>query len=219
LVNQGFLNLSSEEQNRIIDAALDEFADKDFEAASLNSIIAKAGISKGSMYHYFANKEDLYLYIIDKVLKMKELFLRQALAESGKPLVEMSFFESLEFQMLASVDFAVQHYRQHQFSIRLQSMAEGPLKERLMGDLNRAFEDYVKIMVDEAIRAGEIRDDFDRDFVIRILKFTLMHFVDIYPDYKNNIVDDSEALKEEARKLSTFLKKGLQKDSKKEELK
>ena len=219
MVKQGFLNLAPEEKNRIIDAALDEFAGKDFEAASLNSIIAKAEISKGSMYHYFASKEDLYFYIIKQILKTKEDFLNQAFAESEKPLAEMSFFENLEFQMLASVDFAVQHYRLHQLSIRLQNMAEGALKEKLIGDLNRAFEGYVKDMVDEAIRAGEIRDDFDRVFVIRILKFTLMHFIDIYPDSANFNPKDSEALKEETRKLSAFLKKGLQKDSGKEDIK
>jgi hypothetical protein len=73
-------------------------------------------------------------------------------------------------------------------------------------------------MVDEAMQAGEIRDDFDRDFVICILKFTLMHFVDIYPDSKNFVIKDSEALKGEALKLSAFLKKGLQKQSSKEDL-
>ena len=218
MVKQGFLNLTSEEKQKIIDAALDEFADKDFEAASLNSIIAKAGISKGSMYHYFDNKEDLYLYLINKTMKQKEIFLKEALAQAGKPLTEMSFFENLEFQMLASVDFAVQHYRKHQLGIRLQNMAEGSLKERLIGDLNMAFEGYIENMVDEAMRAGEIRNDFDSDFVIRILKFTLMHFVDIYPDSKNLSADDSEALKEETRKLSTFLKKGLQQYNSKEDL-
>ncbi len=219
MVNQGFLNLTTEEQKNIIDAALDEFADKDFEAASLNNIIAKAGISKGSMYHYFANKEDLYLYIIDQILETKENFLNQALTASEKPLKEMSFFESLEFQMLASVDFAAQHYREHQLSIRLQTMAEGPLKERLIGDLTRAFEDYVKNMVDKAMKLGEIRDEFDKGFVIRILKCTLMHFVDIYPESKNLVVQDSKALKKEARKLSAFLRKGLQRESNEEESK
>ena len=219
MVKQGFLNLTDDEQTKIIDAALDEFASKDFEAASLNSIIAKAGISKGSMYHYFANKEDLYFYIIDQIMKTKEEFLNHALAGSEKSLAEMSFFENLEFQMLASVDFAAQYYREHQLSIRLQTMADGPLKERLFGDLDRAFEDYVKSMVDEAMKAGEIRDEFDKGFVIRILRFTLMHFVDIYPESKNLVVQDSEALKEEARKLSAFLRKGLQKESKEEESK
>jgi len=219
MVKQGFLNLTADEQNTIIDAALDEFAGKDFEAASLNSIIAKAGISKGSMYHYFASKEALYVYIINQIMKTKEKFLSHALTLSDKPLAEMSFFENLEFQMLASVDFAAQHYREHQLSIRLQTMAEGSLKDRLTGKLTGAFEDYVENMVDEAMKAGEIRDDFDKGFVMRILKFTLMHFVDIYPASKNFVVEESEALKEEARKLSAFLRKGLQKDGNKEESK
>jgi len=219
VVKQGFLNLTAEEQSRIIDAALDEFAEKDFETASLNNIIARAGISKGSMYHYFANKEDLYCYLIGRILEDKEIFLKQALEGLDRPLVEMSFFENLEFQMLASVDFAMQYYREHQLSVHLQSMAEGPMKERLFGDLTRAFEEYVKKMVDEAMLAGEIRDDFDSDFVIRILKFTLMHFIDIYPDFKDFMGGDSGALKAEALKLSAFLKKGLQKCSSKEEQK
>jgi TetR/AcrR family transcriptional regulator len=219
LVKQGFLNLTQEEQNRVINAALNEFAEKDFETASLNNIIARAGISKGSMYHYFANKEDLYSYLIKRVLDTKEKFLKEALAGLGKPLSEMSFFENLECQMVASVDFAVKYYREHQISVHLQNMAEGPFKERLFGDLSRAFEDYVKVMVDEAIKAGEIRDDFDRNFVIRILKFTLLHFIDIYPDFEDFMIGDSKALKEETLKLSAFLKNGLQKDQAKEESK
>jgi TetR/AcrR family transcriptional regulator len=218
LVKQGFLNLTAEEQNRVIDAALDEFAEKDYEAASLNNIIARAGISKGSMYHYFANKEDLYDYLIEKIMATKETFLKNALVELSKPPSEMSFFENLEYQMVASVDFAMQHYREHQLSVLLQSMAEGPLKERLFGDLDQAFEDYIKTMVDEAITAGEIRDDFDKGFVIRILKFTLLHFIDIYPDFEKLMADDSKALKAETLKLSAFLKKGLQKHSDKENL-
>ncbi len=218
MVKQGFLNLTKEEQDRIIEAALDEFAEKDFESASLNNIIARAGISKGSMYHYFNNKEDLYLYVIEYAKAVKSQFLGSALEQSGKALTEMSFFENLEFQMLASVDFALQHYRHHQFGLRLQSMAEGPLRERLFGDLDRAFEEHVIQMVEDAISAGEIRVDFDRDFVIRILKFTLMRFTDIYPDYREFSADNQEALKEETRKLSLFLKKGLQKRNSEEDM-
>lgn len=216
MVKQGFLNLTAEEQSRVINAALNEFAEKDFEAASLNNIIVRAGISKGSMYHYFANKEDLYTYIINRVLDTKEKFLKEALAGLGKPLSEMSFFENLEFQMVASVDFAVQYYREHQLSVHLQNMAEGPFKERLFGNLSRAFEVYVQVMVDEAIKAGEIRDNFDRGFVIRILKYTLLHFIDIYPDFADFMIDDSRALKAETLKLAAFLKNGLQNDKDRE---
>ena len=42
---------------QILDAALDLFAEFGYEAASTNRIAAKAGISPGSLYQFFANKE------------------------------------------------------------------------------------------------------------------------------------------------------------------
>lgn len=59
-----FENLDPEKQEQILDAAADEFAAKGFESASINQIIQKAGISKGSMYYYFEDKRDLYDTVI-----------------------------------------------------------------------------------------------------------------------------------------------------------
>lgn len=47
--------------NSIITAAIEEFLDKGYEGASINSIAMKAGVSKGGFYHHFANKEVLLL--------------------------------------------------------------------------------------------------------------------------------------------------------------
>lgn len=41
----------------ILDAALDLFAETGYERTSTNAIAARAGISPGSLYQYFANKE------------------------------------------------------------------------------------------------------------------------------------------------------------------
>lgn len=68
------------------------------------------------------------------------------------------------------------------------------------------------------LSAGEIRDDFDRVFVIRILKFNLLHFIDIYPDFEAFMADDSRALQAETLKLSAFLKNGLAKNNGEENL-
>jgi TetR/AcrR family transcriptional regulator len=40
-------------KDQLILEALKEFAEKGFDAASLNQIIKGAGISKGSFYHHF----------------------------------------------------------------------------------------------------------------------------------------------------------------------
>lgn len=52
-------------KNKILASALVEFSEKPFNEASLNKIIERASISKGIIYHYFKNKDDLYLSCID----------------------------------------------------------------------------------------------------------------------------------------------------------
>lgn len=58
-----FLNLASEKQDRILNAALKEFAQKGYQKASTNEIVKEAGISKGLLFHYFSNKKDMYLFL------------------------------------------------------------------------------------------------------------------------------------------------------------
>lgn len=60
-----FLNLDSEKQNRILNAAINEFAEKGYENASTNDIVKEAGISKGLLFHYFKNKKQLFLFLYD----------------------------------------------------------------------------------------------------------------------------------------------------------
>ena len=48
-------------KTRILDVSKQEFATHGYEGASYNKIIQKIGISKGSMYYYFENKEDLFI--------------------------------------------------------------------------------------------------------------------------------------------------------------
>ena len=59
-----FAKLPPDQQAALLDAALAEFAENGYEAASLNRVIAKVGVSKGALYYYFDGKEDLYAEVI-----------------------------------------------------------------------------------------------------------------------------------------------------------
>lgn len=67
LPTQTFFNLSEEKRNRLIYAATEEFSEKSLNQASINMIIKKASVSRGSFYQYFENKEDLFFYIMKLV--------------------------------------------------------------------------------------------------------------------------------------------------------
>ncbi len=48
----------------IVAAALEVFAERGFAAARLDDIAARAGVSKGALYLYFATKEDLFRAVV-----------------------------------------------------------------------------------------------------------------------------------------------------------
>jgi AcrR family transcriptional regulator len=54
-----FDKLDPERREGILAAAAEEFAERGYNAASLNRVVDAAGISKGSLYYYFDDKADL----------------------------------------------------------------------------------------------------------------------------------------------------------------
>jgi TetR/AcrR family transcriptional regulator len=52
-------------RNRILDSAIKEFAINGYDGASMNSICSGNGVSKGIIYHYFKDKDELYLTCVE----------------------------------------------------------------------------------------------------------------------------------------------------------
>jgi AcrR family transcriptional regulator len=77
-----FSNLDPAKQESILQAAGDEFAKKGYEAASINRIILRSGMSKGSVYYYFEDKADLFATVMERGTK-------RLLAEIGWPALEV----------------------------------------------------------------------------------------------------------------------------------
>lgn len=67
-MTQKFLELDDAKQQRIINAALAEFT-KGYDHASTNAIVKGAGISKGLLFHYFGNKQSLFLFLYNYAIQ------------------------------------------------------------------------------------------------------------------------------------------------------
>lgn len=59
-----FHKLDPHKREGILSTAAQEFAQLGYEAASLNQIIARSEISKGSFYYYFEDKLDLFAAVV-----------------------------------------------------------------------------------------------------------------------------------------------------------
>ncbi|MBI2314182.1 MAG: TetR/AcrR family transcriptional regulator [Betaproteobacteria bacterium] len=54
--------------SELVDAALDLFVERGFAATRLEDVAARAGVSKGTVYLYFPNKEELFKAVIRQAL-------------------------------------------------------------------------------------------------------------------------------------------------------
>ena len=59
-----FFNLPPEKQAKLLRAAVGEFSQKPYGEVPLSRIIAGAGIPRGSLYQYFSDKTDLFIYVL-----------------------------------------------------------------------------------------------------------------------------------------------------------
>ena len=57
-------------EDKILDAALEIFADCGFKGATIDQIASRAGMSKPNLLYYFRRKRDLYVAVLERTLDM-----------------------------------------------------------------------------------------------------------------------------------------------------
>jgi AcrR family transcriptional regulator len=88
-------------RTRILDAAQEIVLSKGFSGASIDEIIAAAGITKGGFFYHFRGKADLARELMRRYLEQDELFFR-AIIDRADELVEDPLQRALLFLKLFS---------------------------------------------------------------------------------------------------------------------
>lgn len=83
-----FLELNEEKRAKIIGASMAEFAQCGYANGSTNRIVRNAGISKGSLFKYFQNKDELYFYILDAAVQELTVSLEREVYAYSRDLFE-----------------------------------------------------------------------------------------------------------------------------------
>lgn len=89
MCTETFLRLPEEKRNRFLDAAWEEFTAVPYSNASINKIIQRAGIPRGSFYQYFADKSDLFGYLLENMRKSFSMGYGELLSQAGGDIFAM----------------------------------------------------------------------------------------------------------------------------------
>ena len=165
-----FKNLEHEKRQRILDAAVDEFARHGFRQASVNQMVQRLGIAKGSIFQYFGSKEGLFRLIFDYAVDLVRHSLRRVKQET----VESDFMERMRRSLLMGIRFIQQHPRIYQIYLKMLFQEDFPWRNEFLQQVHLFSAEYLKPLVEDGIAKGELRSDLDVDMTV--------FFLDALPD-------------------------------------
>jgi AcrR family transcriptional regulator len=160
-----FDNLPPAKRQAIIDLAVAEFAENSYRIASLSRIVARAGIAKGSIYQYFENKQDLYLFILDYAAQHQ----LELLHAQTPPDPEIGFFALLRWQMQASIQVGLAAplltrlmYRAVTDDLRFHN--------EVTRRLQTAGEAHLQALLASGVERGQIKPELDLELAAFVLQ-------------------------------------------------
>lgn len=183
---------------KIIAAAEKLFADHGFDAVSMHAIASAAGISKANIYHYFSNKDALYLAVLQGAGASLRALLQEVVDNNGSASDALRHFAVRHLQHLLA--------RPRLIRLFLRELLEkGEPRARDLADAGLAdlFASLVQILQLGQER-GELRPDFDPALVVTMLlganmiffqsrdllrQYPTVSFVDLPEEYDRAMVD------------------------------
>ena len=200
-----FLELDSEKQQRIIDAALTEFAEYGYENGSTNRIVKNCGISKGSLFKYFENKEELYFYLIDTVSAQMAEEMRFDVSRLSRDLYE----RVIEYSV-AEISWYVTKPVKGRFLIGVASETGSDIGRKIVERYGDKSTDIYEALLKGVDMSGRSNS---RQEITDILRWVLMGFNSSFLKSIAGRDDDIEALKKsyikQLKGYLSVLKKGL----------
>lgn len=194
-----FTELDSEKQERILDAALKEFAEYGYENGSTNRIVKNCGISKGSLFKYFENKEDLYFYLIDTVSAEMAEETRVDIEKLSKDLYE----RVIEYSV-TEISWYVTNPVKGRFMIGIASETGSDIGRKIIERYGEKSTDIYETLLKGVDISGL---HSSRKEITDILRWVLMGFNNSFLMSIAGSSDDIETLKKSyLKQLKTHLK-------------
>ena len=169
-----YFNLPEVQQRQILDISYTEFVRNAYEKASLNNIIKKIGIAKGSFYRYFVDKFDLYKFLIDHLNQSNisnfEIFSRRN---------NQNIYNVFKEYLLMAYDFDKKEPKYSAFLYMVNRNRSTPALDRLVLE----YESKTKELFTELLRNFYSDNRIAQPENIEFLAYNLQHFLNGIIDY------------------------------------
>ena len=156
----------------VIEAAEAEFGAHGFSRGSLNVIARRAGVAKGSLFQYFADKRDLYAFIADigsqRVRSYMEDLIREL--DPSRP-----FFEFLTGLLDGWVAYFADHPHERALHAAATLEVDTDARISVRSVIHRHYLEVLRPLVRDAQARGDLSKDSDIDAFLSLLLLIFPH--------------------------------------------
>ncbi|MDD4730371.1 MAG: TetR/AcrR family transcriptional regulator [Desulfovibrio sp.] len=158
-----FENLAPEKQERVLDTAVEEFAQHGFHQASVNRMVKQLGIAKGSLFKYFGSKEGLFQHVFEHAVDLFKGPLKAARNAEGDT------FDRLRLSLMAGLEFVQQHPRLYRIYLKVLFQENVPFREPFLQQVRGYSAKFLRPLLEDGMRRGELRADLDLDMAVFLI--------------------------------------------------
>jgi AcrR family transcriptional regulator len=156
----------------VVEAAEAEFGAHGFSGGSLNVIARRAGVAKGSLFQYFADKRDLYAFIADVVSQRVRTYMEDRIRQLDP---SRPFFDFLTDWLDVWVAYFADH--PHERAVHAAASLEVDTDARISvrSVIHRHYLEVLRPLVRDAQVRGDFRKDADLDALLSLLMLIFPH--------------------------------------------
>jgi TetR/AcrR family transcriptional regulator len=171
-----FHKIDEGKKQKILDTAVEEFSLHGFREASVNRMVSRLGIAKGSLFQYFGSKEGMFHFIFHYAVELVRGSLRQVKRETA----EADFFERIRQSILAGIRFIERHPRVYRIYLKMIFQEDFPLRAEFLEQVHLFSAEYLRPIVEAGIARGELRQGLDVDMAVFTLDALMDRFLQAY---------------------------------------
>ncbi len=210
---ESFEKLSYDKRRKITDICIEEFSKYGYQKASTNTMVEKAGISKGILFHYFGSKKRLFLYILDFASNDFYSKVKKCIGDSyTKDILErVKLFTLAKFKASSAVPQSYNELISRTFLSAPRGL-EKEIQERYIKYYNDA-----KSLYFEDIDFNRFREDINIEKTIEMIFFVLEginhKYLKKFEGKASNIINDFDAINKELDEYLDILRKSFYKNN------
>jgi len=169
---QTFFNLPDKKKKKIINSAMKEFSEKSFKKVTIDNIVERADIPKGSFYAYFKNKEDIYHHLYDLMLQEKKKELKSIMVILDK----MTFSDFMRHMFLKGIEFDLEKQELSSLREKFFLKTSQDLREEIIDDMIIHSNEIFSEILEYYVKKGELKKDLNIELTANILSSMIIFF-------------------------------------------